>query len=163
MTQEEIRKLLKTYELHINQAEDDETALRDLSEVVHKVLTDSTRAVKLNACAVAAWALHIPVWGFAASKLWNWFLSIGPIPTIGVFHAAGIGLALEFIVDTTGIPHKIPLQNDVQNVIDGKSSCFDSWSLPDGLCVFLGTLAGLCPPALFALFAGWLIKFFMYL
>lgn len=39
MTQEEIRKLLKTYELHINQVEDDETALRDLSEVVHKVLT----------------------------------------------------------------------------------------------------------------------------
>ena len=107
--------------------------------------------------------MHIPVWGFAASKLWNWFLAIGPIPTIGVFHAAGIGLALEFIVDTTGIPHKIPLQNDVQNVIDDKSSCFDSWSLPDGLCVFLGTLAGLCPPALVALFAGWLIKFFMYL
>ena len=155
MTQEEIRKLLKTCESHINQVEDDETALRDLSEVVHKVLTDSTRAVKLNACTVAAWALHIPVW--------NWFLAIGPIPTIGVFHAAGIGLALEFIVDTTGIPHKIPLQNDVQNVIDGKSSCFDSWSLPDGLCIFLGTLAGLCPPALIALFAGWLIKFFMYL
>ena len=63
MTQEEIRKLLKTCELHINQVEDDKTALRDLSEVVHKVLTDSTRAVKLNACAVAAWALHIPVWG----------------------------------------------------------------------------------------------------
>ena len=103
MTQEEIRKLLKTCELHINQVEDDETALRDLSEVVHKVLTDSTRAVKLNACAVAAWALHIPVWGFAASKLWNWFLAIGPIPTIGVFHAAGIGLALEFIADTTGM------------------------------------------------------------
>lgn len=163
MTQEEIRKLLKTYELHINQVENDETALRDLSEVVHKALTDFTRAVKLNACAVAAWVLHITVWGFAASKLWNWFLAIGPIPTIGVFHAAGIGLALEFIVDTTGIPHKIPLQNDVQNVINGKSSCFDSWSLPDGLCVFLGTLAGLCSPALIALFAGWLIKFFMYL
>ena len=108
MTQEEIRKLLKTCELHINQVENDETALRNLSEVVHKVLTDFTRAVKLNACAVAAWVLHIPVWGFAASKLWNWFLAIGPIPTIGVFHAAGIGLALEFIVDTTGIPHKIP-------------------------------------------------------
>lgn len=80
MTQEEIRKLLKTYELHINQVEDDKTALRDLSEVVHKVLTDSTRAVKLNACAVAAWALHIPVWGFAASKLWNWFFSHWPHP-----------------------------------------------------------------------------------
>ena len=108
MTQEEIRKLLKTYELHINQVEDDETALRDLSEVVHKILTDSTRAVKLNACAVAAWALHIPVWGFAASKLWNWFLAIGPIPTIGVFHAAGIGLALEFIVDTPASSTKSP-------------------------------------------------------
>ena len=129
MTQEEIRKLLKTCESHINQVENDETALRDLSEVVHKVLTDSTRAIKLNACAVAAWALHIPVWGFAASKLWNWFLAIGPIPTIGVFHAAGIGLALEFIVDTTGIPHKIPLQNDVQNVIDASPA-----ALIPGLC-----------------------------
>lgn len=163
MTQEEIRKLLKTCELHINQEEDDETALRDLSEVAHKVLAASTRAVKLNACALAGWALHIPVWGFAASKLWNWFLAIGPIPTIGVFHAAGIGLALEFLVDTTNLPHKIPLRDDVQNVIDGKSSCFDSCSLPDGLCVFLGTFAGHCLPALVALFTGWLIKFFMYL
>lgn len=163
MTQQEIRKLLKTCELHINQVEDDETALRDLFEVAHKVLTDSTRAVKLNACAVAAWALHIPVWGFAASKLWNWFLAIGPIPAIGVFHAAGIGLALEFLVDTTNLPHKLPLRDDVVNLIKGKSSCFDSCSLPDGLCVFLGTFAGYCLPALVALFAGWLIKFFMYL
>lgn len=163
MTQQEIRKLLKTCELHINQVEDDETALRDLFEVAHKVLIDSTRAVKLNACAVAAWALHIPVWGFAASKLWNWFLAIGPIPTIGIFHAAGIGLALEFLADTTNLPHKVPLWDDVINLINEKSSCFDSCSLPDGLCVFLGTLAGLCSPALVALFAGWLIKFFMYL
>lgn len=163
MTQQEIRKLLKTCELHINQVEDDEAAFRDLSEVAHKVLIDSTRAVKLNACAVAAWALHIPVWGFAASKLWNWFLAIGPIPTIGIFHAAGIGLALEFLADTTNLPHKVPLWDDVMNLINGKSSCFDSWSLSDGLCVFLGTLAGLCSPALVALFAGWLIKFFMYL
>ena len=163
MTQQEIRKLLKTCELHINQEEDDATALRDLSEVANKVIAESTRAMKLNACAVAAWALHIPVWGFAASKLWNWFLAIGPIPTIGIFHAAGIGLALEFLADTTNLPHKVPLRDDVQNVIDGKSSCFDSCSLSDGLCVFLGTLAGLCLPALVALFAGWLIKFFMYL
>lgn len=48
MTQEEIRKLLKTCELHINQVEDDKTDLRDLSEVAHKVLADSTRAVKLT-------------------------------------------------------------------------------------------------------------------
>lgn len=31
MTQEEIRKLLKTYESHINQVEDDETASPPLS------------------------------------------------------------------------------------------------------------------------------------
>ena len=163
MTQEEIRKLLKTCELHINKEEEDETVLRDLYNQLKQALADSIRIVKLNACAVAAWSLHIPVWGFAASKLWNWFLAIGPIPTIGVFHAAGIGLALEFIVDTVDLPHKILLHDDVQNVINGKSSCFDSCSLPDGLCVFLGTFAGLCLPALVALFVGWLIKSFMYL
>lgn len=80
MTQEEIRKLLKTYELHINQVEDDETALRDLSEVVHKVLTDSTRVVKLNACAIAAWALHIPVWGVRRIQTLELVFSHWPYP-----------------------------------------------------------------------------------
>lgn len=129
MTQEEIRKLLKTYELHINQVEDDETALRDLSEVVHKVLTDSTRAVKLNACAVAAWALHIPVWGFAASKLWNWFLAIGPIPTIGVFHAP----ASAWLLNSSLIPPASPTKSPCRMMFKTSLTANPAALIP-GLC-----------------------------
>lgn len=129
MTQEEIRKLLKTCESHINQVENDETALRDLSEVVHKVLTDSTRAIKLNACAVAAWALHIPVWGFAASKLWNWFLAIGPIPTIGVFHAA----ASAWLLNSSSIPPASPTKSPCRMMFKTSLTASPAALIP-GLC-----------------------------
>ena len=121
------------------------------------------RKLKLWLIWLAVEVCTIPLWGHVIAQLWNWFVSLAGFNTLTWMQGYCLVFALRAIFTNCGLSGSNNAHyTEIQNIINGKESQFDSLNMSDEMTVAVVTAVYNIFPPLIMLFGGWVLSCFLY-